>query len=105
MAAFRISYLLWLASLGVDSQEAQRMLANQTILMEHLERRQEAVSGVALDEEMGNLIRFQHAYNAAARLITALDETLSVVIERMGHCREVAILACNQQDAGNQFAI
>ncbi|NMB12408.1 MAG: flagellar hook-associated protein FlgK [Firmicutes bacterium] len=72
------------ASLGVDSQEAQRMLANQTILMEHLERRQEAVSGVALDEEMGNLIRFQHAYNAAARLITALDETLSVVIERMG---------------------
>jgi flagellar hook-associated protein 1 FlgK len=73
-----------IASLGVDSQEAQRMLANQTILMEHLERRQEAVSGVALDEEMGNLIRFQHAYNAAARLITALDETLSTVIERMG---------------------
>jgi flagellar hook-associated protein 1 FlgK len=72
------------ASLGVDSQEAQRMLANQTILMEHLERRQESVSGVALDEEMGNLIRFQHAYNAAARLITALDETLSTVIERMG---------------------
>ena len=73
-----------IASLGVDSQESQRMLANQTVLMEHLERRQEAVSGVALDEEMGNLIRFQHAYNAAARLITALDETLSTVIERMG---------------------
>ncbi|NLY29827.1 MAG: flagellar hook-associated protein FlgK, partial [Firmicutes bacterium] len=72
------------ASLGVDSQEAKRMFANQTVLMEHLENRQESVSGVSLDEEMGNLIRFQHAYNAAARLITALDETLVTVIERMG---------------------
>lgn len=72
------------ASLGVDSQEAQRMVANQTVLMEHLARRQEAVSGVSLDEEISNLIRFQHAYNAAARLITTLDESLSTVIERMG---------------------
>ena len=73
-----------IASLGVDSQEAQRMMANQTVLQQHLERRQEAVSGVSLDEEIGNLIRFQHAYSAAARLITTLDESLSTVIERMG---------------------
>ena len=73
-----------ITSLGVDSQEAQRMVANQTVLMEHLQNRQESVSGVALDEEMGNLIRFQHAYHAAARLITALDESLVTVIERMG---------------------
>ncbi len=73
-----------IASLGVDSQESQRMVANQTVLLEHLQNRQESVSGVSLDEEMGNLIRFQHAYNAAARLITALDEDLVTVIERMG---------------------
>ncbi|HHV94533.1 MAG TPA: flagellar hook-associated protein FlgK [Firmicutes bacterium] len=77
-------YSSLIASLGVDSQESQRMVANQTVLLEHLQNRQEAVSGVSLDEEMGNLIRFQHAYNAAARLITALDETLVTVIERMG---------------------
>lgn len=73
-----------ISQLGVDSQEAQRMVTNQTVLVEHLEKRQEAISGVSLDEEMGNLIRYQHAYNAAARLITAIDECLTTIIERMG---------------------
>jgi len=36
----------------------------------------ESASGVSLDEEMANLIKFQHAYTAAARLITMSDEML-----------------------------
>ena len=72
------------AKLGVDSQEAQRMHANQMVLHEHLVSRQQSVSGVSLDEEISDLIRFQHAYGAAARFITTLDESLSTVIERMG---------------------
>ena len=32
------------------------------------------VAGVNLDEEVANMIRYQHAYNAAARMITAIDE-------------------------------
>ena len=73
-----------ISGLGVDSQEAQRMSANQEILQFHLERRQQSVSGVSLDEEISDLIRFQHAYSAAARFITTLDESLTTVIERMG---------------------
>lgn len=42
------------------------------------------VAGVSLDEEMTNLIRFQHAYNAAARVITAMDEAVDTIINRMG---------------------
>ena len=41
------------------------------------------VAGVS-DEEMTNLIRFQHAYNAAARVITAMDEAVDTIINRMG---------------------
>jgi flagellar hook-associated protein 1 FlgK len=44
----------------------------------------ESVSGVNLDEEMTNMLRFQHAYSAAARMITAIDETLDVLINRTG---------------------
>ena len=43
-----------------------------------------AVLGVNLDEEAAQLIRFQRAYQAAARGITALDDLLTTVIDRMG---------------------
>ncbi|MDR1588988.1 MAG: flagellar hook-associated protein FlgK [Oscillospiraceae bacterium] len=44
----------------------------------------ESVSGVNLDEEMTNLIKYQHAYGSAARVITAMDEALDVLINKMG---------------------
>ncbi|MBV1822342.1 hypothetical protein KUA25_30510, partial [Bacteroidales bacterium MSK.15.36] len=40
----------------------------------------DAVSGVSLDEEMTNLIQFQHAYQANAKLISTVDELLDVVV-------------------------
>ena len=50
----------------------------------HLQNLKESISGVSLDEEMANMIRFQHAYNAAARMMTAVDETLDTIIHRLG---------------------
>jgi flagellar hook-associated protein 1 FlgK len=44
----------------------------------------ESVSGVNLDEEMTNMLQFQHAYSAAARMITAIDESLDTLINRTG---------------------
>ena len=41
-----------------------------------------AASGVSLDEEMTNMIKFQHAYAAAARVLTAMDENLDRLINR-----------------------
>ena len=35
--------------------------------MESLQEKQESISGVSLDDEMLNLVQYQHAYNAAAR--------------------------------------
>ena len=73
-----------IAALGVDTQQSQVRARNQEILVAHLQDRQEMVAGVSLDEEMTNLIRFQHAYNAAARVITAMDEAVDTIINRMG---------------------
>lgn len=42
------------------------------------------MSAVSLDEEMTNMIQFQHAYNAAARMVTLQDELLDKVINGMG---------------------
>jgi len=51
---------------------------------EDLLDRRDAVSAVSLDEEGANLMQYQKAYNAMARLMTALDEALDVLINRTG---------------------
>ena len=66
--------------LGVQSQEASRMVTNQEGLVYSLEESRTSVSGVSLDEEMVNLVQFQHAYNASAKVISTIDELLEVVI-------------------------
>jgi flagellar hook-associated protein 1 FlgK len=66
--------------LGVQSQQSQRMVKNQEQLLSSLETNKLSVSGVSLDEEMSNLIQFQHAYNANAKMIATLDEMLDVIV-------------------------
>lgn len=66
--------------LGVQSQEAQRMVTNQEELLYSIEESRASVSGVSLDEEMANLVQFQHAYNANAKIISTVDELLEVII-------------------------
>ncbi|SES71851.1 flagellar hook-associated protein 1 FlgK [Salinibacillus kushneri] len=73
-----------IGDLGVQAQEANRMAENAGTLEQAVETRRQSVSGVSLDEEMSNMIKFQHAYNAAARNMTVVDEMLDKVINQMG---------------------
>ncbi|GAB3056916.1 flagellar hook-associated protein FlgK [Virgibacillus ainsalahensis] len=73
-----------IGKLGVQAQEAYRMADNTTMLRSQVENQRMSVSAVSLDEEMSNLIKFQHAYNAAARNMTATDELLDRIINNMG---------------------
>jgi flagellar hook-associated protein 1 len=73
-----------IGNMAVQAQEANRMAANAQTLGESVEARRQSISGVSLDEEMTNLIKFQHAYNAAARSMTAVDEMLDRIINQMG---------------------
>ncbi|RFB11033.1 flagellar hook-associated protein FlgK [Bacillus sp. HNG] len=73
-----------IGSMGVDSQEASRMADNSGVLKDSVENRRQSVSAVSLDEEMTNMIKFQHAYNGSARMITVLDEMLDRIINGLG---------------------
>lgn len=66
--------------LGVQAQEAQRMVKNQEDLLYSIEESRQSVSGVNLDEEMANLVQFQHAYSANAKIISTVDELLDVIV-------------------------
>lgn len=72
------------ASLGVDGQQAKAHLDNQSILTRQIDSRRQSISGVSIDEEMGNLVRYQHAYNAAAKMIQTYAELLDTLVNRLG---------------------
>ena len=57
---------------------------NSNTLTIAAENQRVSVSGVSLDEEMTNLIKYQHAYNGAARVITAMDDALDRLINGTG---------------------
>lgn len=70
--------------IGIQSQEATRQQKNQDAIVAQIDSNRQSVSGVSLDEEMSNLIKYQHAYSAAARFMTTIDETLDKIINGMG---------------------
>ncbi|MDU1539551.1 MAG: flagellar hook-associated protein FlgK [Paraclostridium sp.] len=66
--------------LGNETQEVIRNEKNQSKILKDVDNSRLNVSGVTLDEEMINLVQFQHAYNASAKVISTIDSLLNVVI-------------------------
>ena len=66
--------------LGNETKEVIRNEKNQSKLLEEIDNLRLNVSGVSLDEEMVNLIQFQHSYNASAKVISTIDSLLDVVV-------------------------
>lgn len=83
-ASINSFYESLIGGLGVRASEANRMTDNTEVLRSQVEEQRMSVSAVSLDEEMTNMIKFQHAYNAAARNMTAIDELLDKIINGMG---------------------
>ena len=73
-----------IGDMAVDISESRRISNNAVILRENVDARRDSISNVSIDEELTNMIKFQHAYNAAARNITLIDEMLDRIINGMG---------------------
>ena len=71
-------------SLGFAVQAAEQSAATQGSLASSLTSQIDAESGVSIDEEMANLLAYQRAYEAAARVLTAIDAALETLINRTG---------------------
>lgn len=75
------SYYSGLVSdVGADTAQAKYKYTYTEALASDLDDQQQATSGVNLDEEMTNLIKYQHAYTAAAKLITTADEMMQTLL-------------------------
>ena len=68
---------------GSHEQEAKQTVATQSVKRQSYIQSREANSGVSIDEEMTNLIQFQHCYQANAKMISTVDELLDVVVNQL----------------------
>ncbi|MCF6465080.1 flagellar hook-associated protein FlgK [Clostridium sp. Cult2] len=73
-----------ISNLAVDSMQSQRMYETQNIILKNIETKRNSISGVSYDEEMADMVKFQHTYIASARMITTMDTILDVTINRLG---------------------
>jgi flagellar hook-associated protein 1 FlgK len=82
-ATFNDFYVSLISRIGAQGEEAADRIKNQETLLKNLANLRESVSGINLDEEMANMIAFQHGYNASARVINTMDRMLETII-RLG---------------------
>ena len=83
-AAARISSRPLISTMGVDGQQYSVYMGIQEGIMKQIENRRQSVSGVSLNEEMVNLVKYQQVYAAAAKMIETYAEVLDILINRLG---------------------
>ena len=71
-------------NIAILGEQANKMLATEEKTMNYLRQLRESISGVSLDEELSNMIRYQKGYEASARYITTVNSMLDTLINRMG---------------------
>lgn len=76
-------YQALITTTGLKGQTAEQETHNRELIVENLHNLRKSISGVSLDEELVNLVKFQHGYAAAARFITEVDKMLDLLINRM----------------------
>ncbi|MCF7927990.1 MAG: flagellar hook-associated protein FlgK [Spirochaetales bacterium] len=72
------------SDVALKGEEAERAMDTEQLVMKDLRDMRESLSGVNIDEEMAQMIKFQHGYTAAARFITEYTRMLDTIINRMG---------------------
>ncbi|MBA3849962.1 MAG: flagellar hook-associated protein FlgK [Opitutus sp.] len=72
------------SNLGQALASANARVDDQTNITNLVQSQRSAVSGVSLDEEMADLVRFQRAFQASSRVFSIVDDLLDTVVNRLG---------------------
>ena len=72
------------SSIGSRNRRAIDTAKVETINLSHLDMEKKSITSVNMDEELTNMLKFQHGYAAASRFITQIDKMLDIIINRMG---------------------
>ncbi len=84
MNTFKDYYTAFIGDIATRGDQLNSISENQATLSGNIDDQRQQVAGVSSDEELTNLIKYQHAYNASARYINVIDEMLEHVISTLG---------------------
>lgn len=68
---------------ALKGEQAENMHLSQNSLMDNLRDMRDSIMGVNIDEELADILKFQHGYNAAAKFVTVWDSLIDTVINRL----------------------
>jgi len=77
-------YANLVARIGGEARAAHQQQRTTQALVNASDDRRQSASGVSMDEEMTNMLRFQRGYQASARVMSTIDEMLDTLINRAG---------------------
>lgn len=76
-------YHMIIGQLGREVQGAKQWSDNANAMVQQVDNLRQSVSGVSIDEELTNMVRYQQAYNAAARYVSTINDMLDTLINGM----------------------
>lgn len=73
-----------ISGIGNVGNATMNYMENQQLMVEQIDNRRSTTLGVSSDEELSNMIKYQHSYNAAAKVVTILDQMLETIVTTTG---------------------
>ncbi len=70
--------------LGNGGMEADRIATSQATVVNAVDAQRDAISGVSMDEEMSNMMKYKFAYDASSRVLNVMDSMMETIITSLG---------------------
>lgn len=83
VSTFKDYYTNFTGELATRGNELNNTSQNQATMVKNIDDQRQAIAGVSSDEELTNLIKYQHAYNASSRFITVIDQMMEHIVTRL----------------------
>lgn len=80
---FNEYYIAMWGDLGTKGEKYNSSAEDQAVMVNNIENSRQNVMGISSDEELSNLIKYQHAYNASARYFNVVDSMLEHLVTRL----------------------
>jgi flagellar hook-associated protein 1 FlgK len=80
---FNEYYTSFMSEIANRGEQLNTISTNQASMVESIDNKRMEVTGVSSDEELTNLIKYQHAYNASARYVNVVSEMLKDIIDKL----------------------
>lgn len=77
-------YNEYISNIGNMGYSIENIMKNQELMVIQIDNKRNSLMGVSSDEELGNVIKYQHAYNAAAKVVSVVDEMIEQLVMNTG---------------------